>query len=334
MKFRTDMKFRTEIDIKPFVEKIDHSSRLFSVGSCFARYMADEFRSAKFSICSNPFGVMFNPASIHSALTRIVECREFTSADMVFDRGRWFCYDLHSAFNRSDVEQGLLEANAAVKQGHEALSRADWVIITFGTAWVYTLNESGEIVANCHKMPSTHFTRRRLSVAEIVEMYDGLMRGALAGKKVIFTVSPVRHLGDGADENFLSKAILKVAVSELVERFDNAYYFPAYEILNDDLRDYRFYDEDLCHPSVQARGYIGEKFFEAVLSEGAKRLLPRIERIARAVTHRPLDAGSEAFREFCRRQIEEIESLPGIDFSEERKYFASFLEDIAIKELN
>ena len=129
------MKFRTEIDIKPFVEKIDHSSRLFSVGSCFARYMADEFRSAKFSICSNPFGVMFNPASIHSALTRIVECREFTSADMVFDRGRWFCYDLHSAFNRSDVEQGLLEANAAVKQGHEALSRADWVIITFGTAW-------------------------------------------------------------------------------------------------------------------------------------------------------------------------------------------------------
>lgn len=320
------MKFRTEVDVKAFSEKIDHRSHIFSVGSCFAQYMADEFRKAKFEMCSNPFGVMFNPASIHAALHRISSYELFSHKDIIFDRNWWFSYDLHSSFNEISSERILNNANASVVESNIRLKNADWVIITFGTAWVYTLNESGQIVANCHKQPTANFTRRRLSVEEIVGMYEELIRGILADKKVIFTVSPVRHLGDGADENFLSKATLKVAVAEIVERFDNAYYFPAYEILNDDLRDYRFYGEDMCHPTVQARDYIREKFFGAVLTPKSLQLLPRIEKITRAVLHTPFEPEGEEFQRFCHQQIQAIDSLPEIDFREERAHFESFLK--------
>lgn len=320
------MKFRTEINIKPFAEKIDHQSRIFSIGSCFARYMAEELQAAKISTTSNPVGVLFNPASIASVLKRFSECNTLSSSDLQFSNGQWFSYNLHTSFSCADSEVLLSKANGAIQHGHESLTSSNWVIITFGTAWVYTLNESEEIVANCHKQPTSNFTRRRLSIEEIVAMYDELMRGVLAGKNVIFTVSPIRHLGDGADENFLSKSILKVAVAEIVERFENAHYFPAYEILNDDLRDYRFYAEDMCHPSAQARQYIRDKFFETALSVQCLQLLPRIEKITASVQHRPLNPNSDAFKEFCRRQIQEIETLPQIDFCREREYFASFVE--------
>ena len=319
------MKFRTEIEIKPFTAKVDHRSRIVSVGSCFAQYIAEEFHRAKFEICSNPTGVLFNPASIAAALNRYSGNESLTHNEIEFNNGRWFSYDLHSMFSNADPEALLSEANSAIERGHDALTRADWVIITLGTAWVYTLNSSGEIVANCHKQPASNFTRRRLSVEEIVTMYEELMRGIMADKQVIFTVSPVRHLGDGAEENCLSKSILKVAVAEIVERFANAHYFPAYESLNDDLRDYRFYAEDLCHPSAQAREYIREKFFGALLSESARQLLPRIEKIVYAAQHRPLDASSEAFREFCLLRIADIDTIPEIDFSQERTHFTSFL---------
>ncbi len=326
------MKFRTEIEVKPFTQKINHQSRIFSIGSCFAQYLADEFRSTKFPILSNPFGVMFNPASIHAALQRIAACKLFDSEDISFDNGWWFSYDLHSDFNAISSRHILQKSNAALLEGNMRLNDSEVVIITFGTAWVYTLNDNGKIVANCHKQPASKFTRRRLSVEEIVAMYDELMRGVLADKQVVFTVSPVRHLGDGADENFLSKAILKVAVAEIVERFDNAHYFPAYEILNDDLRDYRFYADDLIHPSTQAREYIRDKFFEALLSKESIELLPRIRKIVRASQHIPFDTDTKNYKEFCRRQISEIDSLPEIDFSDERKFFASFLEDDTINE--
>lgn len=328
------IKFRTEIEIKPFAEKIDHSSRIFSIGSCFADNMAKAFHDAKLGVTSNPTGVLFNPASIKALLHRFAERRVITENDLHCSNGIWFGYDFHSSFNGADsqvVQQGI---NQRIEEGHEALMHADWVIITFGTAWIYTLNESSQIVANCHKQPAANFSRRRLSAEEIVAMYDELMRGVLADKKVIFTISPVRHLGDGADDNFLSKATLKVAVAEIVERFDNAHYFPSYEILNDDLRDYRFYAEDLCHPSTHAVEYIRDKFFDAILTKHSRELLPRIEKIISSAQHRPLDPTSEAFKDFCRRQIREIDSLPEIDFSEEREYFTSFLAESAIKSTN
>jgi len=320
------MKFRTETDIRPFADKIGYDNYILALGSCFADNMSKILRQAKFRVVSNPTGVLFNPASIAQTLHRFESGREATSGELRESGGRWFGYDFHGSLSAETPEKALGNINAAIAAGSKALHECDRVIITFGTAWVYVLNETGHIVANCHKQPSAQFIRRRMTVDEIIGMFIPIIEGMFAKKKIIFTVSPVRHLGDGADENFLSKATLKLAVAELVERYDNAYYFPAYEILNDDLRDYRFYADDLVHPSLQAIEYIREKFFDAALSEQAKMLLPRVEKIVAAAAHRPHNPDSDAYREFCRRTLEEIRTLDGIDFSEETARFALILQ--------
>lgn len=315
------MKFRTEIDIKPFVQKIDHQSRIFSIGSCFAEEMASTLQQSNFNVVSNPAGVLFNPASIASTLERFARKSLISQEDLRPARDEWFSYDFHSTFNDTNPQLVTQRINHKIEMAHKALRNADWVIITFGTAWIYTLNESGKIVANCQKQPASNFTRRRLTVEEIVAIYDGLMRGVLADKQIIFTISPVRHLGDGADENFLSKSTLKVAVAEIVERFDNAHYFPSYEILNDELRDYRFYADDLVHPSRQAVEFIGEKFFDAALSKRTSDLLPKIEKIKAAVSHRPRNKSSEEYLRFCEQQLSQIEALAEVNFEQEQAYF-------------
>ena len=280
-----------------------------------------------FSIENNPTGVLFNPASISSALHRFAEHKTITNSDLHHANDTWFSYDFHSQFNGCNPSDVLDGINRTIELGHKALTAADWVIVTFGTAWVYTLNESGEIVANCQKQPASNFTRRRLSIEEIVAMYEELMHGVLADKQVIFTVSPVRHLGDGADENFLSKSILKVAVAEIVERFDNAHYFPSYEILNDDLRDYRFYADDLVHPSRQAVEYISEKFLTATLSKHTLELLPKIAKIKSAASHRPRNKSSEEYLRFCEQQLAQIETLSEVNIEQERAYFEQEVEN-------
>jgi hypothetical protein len=204
------------------------------------------------------------------------------------------------------------------------LAEAEWVLVTFGTAWVY--EEEGRVVANCGKRPADVFTRRRLSVAQIVERFDGLMEGALRGKQIIFTLSPVRHLKDGFEENSLSKATLRLAIDEVVRKHPaNAQYFPAYEILNDDLRDYRFYGPDLAHPSTQAVDYIWEKFVAAALSPQTQKLLPKIDNIVRAAAHRPFDPATEEHALFRRGMFEKARLLaadhPEIDMSGEMDFF-------------
>ena len=194
----------------------------------------------------------------------------------------------------------------------------------FGTAWVY--EHDGAVVANCHRRPAAEFTRRRLGVDEIVTAFADLMAGPLGGREVILTVSPVRHLGDSLAGNAVSKAALRLAAEELAERFPDVHYFPAYEILNDDLRDYRFYADDLVHPAPQAVEYVWEKFSAAVLSEQARRLLPDVRHIVVAAAHRPRNPQSATYREFCRRRLEEIAALPQIDFRTEAEYFRRCIE--------
>ena len=206
----------------------------------------------------------------------------------------------------------------------EALRRADRVLLTLGTAWVYEHN--GQVVANCHRQPATEFVRRRLGVAEITGAFSALLAGPLAGKEVILTVSPVRHLGDGLEGNAVSKATLRLAAEELAAAHAAVHYFPAYEVLNDDLRDYRFYADDLVHPSPQAIQYVWEKFIPAVLSDEARRLLPDVRHIVVAAAHRPRNPRCEAYREFCRRRIEEIAALPQVDFQAEEEYFRRCIE--------
>lgn len=324
------MKFRTEVQPKPFRIKFGYGSRLLAIGSCFADYMAQALAEAKFNVTANPAGVLFNPASIARTLRIFDAGTQVTPQQLTSAGGRFFDYRFHGSLADSDPRQAAEKINRAVNIGHEALKKCDTVIITLGTAWVYVLEADGEIVANCHKQPATLFTRRRLSIDEIVEDMASLFETLLKGRHVILTVSPVRHAGDGAEENFLSKAILKCAAAELAERFPDVDYFPAYEIMNDDLRDYRFYAEDMVHPSPQAVEYIREKFFAAALDNLSAEALPRVAKIVAAAAHRPLDPDSAEFRAFARTSLAALgrlqSEIEGLDLEAERRYFESFAE--------
>ncbi len=324
------MQFRTVIDIKSFDRKIDHSSRILSLGSCFADNIARRMQRAKFRVEASPTGILFNPESIARAVERFAASESPAREELRHDGERYFGYDFHSAFADADPERALAAMREAARRGADALRRADTVIITFGTAWIYRLRENGEVVANCHKQPQSLFARELLAADRIADSYAKLLEGPLADKHVIFTVSPVRHLGDGAERNSLSKAVLRVAVGELASRFPDAYYFPSFEIMNDELRDYRFYADDMTHPSQTAVDYIWERFGATAFAESARRAAERAERIAEAAEHRPFDPRGEAHRNFCRAMLRRIDELrreqPQMQFDDEKEYFNSFLE--------
>ena len=317
------MKFRTEIVIAKFAEGIDHTQKVFALGSCFAENISERLSRAKFSVTTNPFGVLFNPFSIANAINRLDSARSFAVCDIEAGRESYFSFDAHSSLDGKTHTEAFGNLNQAVAQGSKALREADWVILTFGTAWVY--EREGRVVANCHKQPAKAFERRRLSVEEIVEQYDALFEGVLRDKKVIVTVSPVRHVGDGLQDNCVSKATLRLAVEELVAKHENVHYFPSYEILIDDLRDYRYYGEDFAHPSKVAVDYVWECFCESVLAPQAQELLPRIEQITVASEHRPFNPDGEEHKAFCRRMLAKINDMPTIDFSLERSIFERYL---------
>ena len=317
------MKFRTEIEITPLAEGMSYGAKIFALGSCFAESISERLKRAKFSVATNPFGVLFNPFSIANALERLDDARNFAVCDIKAGRDNFFSFDAHSSLDGKTHTEAFANMNKAVAQGSKALHDADWVILTFGTAWVY--EREGRVVANCHKQPAAEFQRRRLSVAEIVERYEPLFDGVLRDKKVILTVSPVRHVGDGLQENSVSKATLRLAVEELVAKYENANYFPSYEILIDDLRDYRYYADDLAHPSKMAVEYVWERFCEAVLSDAARMKLPQVEQIVAAAEHRPFNPDSEAHRAFCRKMLAKAEQMSDIDFSLEKSVFERYL---------
>ena len=323
------MELRTVIPIAPFQHRISHSEQILSLGSCFAENIATRLANAKFHITASPTGILFNPESIALAIERMANRHYPTMTDLHYSNEKWFSYDFHSSFSHSDVTLTLEAMRQGVDRGAEAITSADTYIITFGTAIVYRLAESGHTVANCHKQPQSHFTRQMLSVEEIVERYKALLEGVLKNKRVIFTVSPIRHLSEGLEENSLSKAILRVAIGELTRQYPNTLYFPSFEIVNDELRDYRFYADDMTHPSPLAIDYIWERFSEAAFTPATRNLIEQIKRITTAAAHRPFNPDSDSHRTFCRRQLDEITKLESqnaeIDFSAEKATFTSYL---------
>ena len=318
------MKFRTEIEISPLGVQIGYENRVLTLGSCFAAHIARKLAAAKFRVTENPSGILFNPLSIAAAIRSYVSPAAVTRDELGFDGEVWYHFGFHGDFSAPTAEEALARMNAARRAGAEALRTSDRVILTFGTAWVY--EREGEVVANCHRRPAAEFSRRRLSVGEIVGTFAELIEGPLTGKQIILTVSPVRHTGDTLAGNAVSKAALRLAAEELAAAHAAVHYFPAYEVLNDDLRDYRFYADDLVHPSAQAIQYVWEKFIPAVLSDEARRLLPDVRHIVVAAAHRPRNPRSEAYREFCRRRIGEIAALPQVDFQAEEEYFRRCIE--------
>ncbi len=320
------MKFRTEIEVNKVESKIDYASRIFTIGSCFAENIAGSLAAAKFRTTTNPMGVMFNPLSILDTLDRLHSARVVTEDDLSQSGGMHFSYDFHGSFSESDPMAALSRMNAAIESAHTALDNADWVIITLGTAWVYEVVATGKVAANCHKQPSATFRRRRLSVDEVVQALGEMVEKHLSGKNIILTISPVRHLGDGLQDNFLSKATLKIAVAQSVERYASVHYFPAYEILTDDLRDYRYYADDLVHPSTQAVEYVWERFAESYFAPHTIQIMEHVGQITAAAAHRPFDPRSYAYTAFCRKQLELITRLPQIDLSAEKEFFTQALQ--------
>lgn len=321
------MKFRTEIELRPYARQLSHADRMLALGSCFTEAIGGRLSEAKFRIAVNPSGVLFNPLSVLRTLERYDRGAKVGAEELHQADGRWFHYDFHGKLADTTPEKTLARLNDAVHTGSQALHDADAVLITLGTAWVFERRDTGEPVANCHRQPAGLFRRRRLSVDEIVTALETALDGPLSGKYIILTVSPVRHQGDGLTGNAVSKAALRLAVEELTLRHPGTtVYFPAYEMLNDDLRDYRFYADDLVHPSQQAIGYIWERFAETLLTPDTQLLLPHIAKIVAAARHRPIVETSSVYRDFCRRQLEEIARLPQTDFTEETAFFQRQIE--------
>ena len=268
---------------------IEHSDRIVTIGSCFAENVASRMRNAMMRVTSNPLGTMFNPASIHSCIKRLCENRLFTSPDLFEHQGWLHTFDTHSSLSLAGSREEALERlNRAVADGAHALATADTLILTLGTAWVFTLAGEQQIVANCHKLPAARFERKRLSVEQTADYIISacrMVREINPGVKILLTVSPVRHLADGLHGNQLSKATLQLG-ADMASTQTSMHYFPAYEIVCDDLRDYRFYASDMLHPSDTAIDYIYELFISTCFTPSGVAAARECTALRRRLAHR------------------------------------------------
>jgi len=328
-------KFRTTFNISKSKSEIDHRCKLISLGSCFSENIGDKLSYYKFKVEINPFGILYNPESIANSLDMLLAQQEFNTHDLFEYKGQWNSFYHHSRFSNANKETCLNQINTAIQKATKVLNEADFLLITFGTSWVYEYKSTNKIVSNCHKLPEKEFKRHKLSVKVIVDRYLNLiekLKKRNPNLNIVFTVSPIRHLKDGADHNQLSKATLILAVHELVNQFSNVYYFPSYEIMMDDLRDYRFYNEDMVHPSPQAINYIWEKFSETYISNTTVKLMVAIEKIKQAVNHRSFQPESNAHQNFLNATFSKIIEIeqenPDIDFKVEKTLLKEQIREV------
>ena len=321
------MDFYTFVELPSDLPKFAHTDRLMLLGSCFVTHIGRKLVEAKFRCDVNPYGVLYNPFSIAAALREMDGGKVYHSDDLFFFRECWHSPMHHGDFSSCEAEDTLRRINGRLKEAHEHFHRLDCLLLTFGSAWVYENKKTGTVVANCHKQPESCFTRRMLSVSEIVSDYTSLLSGLLARiprLKVLFTVSPIRHVRDGMHANQLSKATLLLAVNQLQATFpEHVFYFPAYELLLDELRDYRFYAEDMVHPSETAIRYVWERFTRSCISADALRIMEESENIRKMLSHKPFYPASEEYKRFLGQIVLKIDQLNGkypyLDFQKERE---------------
>ena len=298
------MLFTTPVNIKPN-KSINHNSRIVMLGSCFAENIGKKLIDCGFNVVMNPMGILYNPISIHNALQRIIEGREFTEDELFYHNGLWASFMHHGSFSHSDKNEALRIMNERLHQAHQQLQNATHLIITFGSAEVYEHN--GQVVANCHKLPARHFTHRLLSTNEITTPYYSLFPAPYS-LLPIFTISPVRYLGEGAHHGQINKATLLLATDQICCE-TGADYFPSYEIMMDELRDYRYYATDMIHPSEVAIDYIFERFTTTYLTEEAIRTAEEIKKIKKSLSHRPLHPDSEEYQKFKKKLSQQIDMI-------------------------
>ena len=310
----TKNKFQTTVEIPQFPKKTGYNMKNMFIGSCFTEKVGSIMETLKFQTDINPFGIIYNPASIAGGIWHLLQKTEFRKEDLIEHNGLWHSFSHHGHFSSGSVDETLQKINERIEYSSGFLKNADFLFLTFGTAWIYEHKKTGKVVSNCHKIPDVEFKRYRLTVDEISEEYKNLL--SEINKKnpdchVIFTVSPIRHWKDGAIENQRSKATLLLAIDKILAEQENknCSYFPAYEIVMDELRDYRFYADDMIHISDVAINHIWEIFEKNLIDTESAKIIPQIQKINKALQHRPFNANSPEYVSFLKSISEKVKEL-------------------------
>ena len=319
------MQFRTTFNIPESDFKINHQHKILTIGSCFSDEMGNRLVDLKFDGLINPFGIIFNAYSIQNLIERSIDKRYFTTDDVHQNGEQFFCFDVHSSFNALSKDEILNNLNSTLDRVHHQIHQCDVLILTLGTSWVYERIDTAEIVANCHKVEAKQFKKVLLTTEENFKSMDLIafeITKINSNVKIITTVSPVRHIKDGMVENNVSKARLLDALYQLDLKYKQVNYFPSYELVMDDLRDYRFYKEDLIHPTNQAVEYIWEKFGETYFENSTQTIIQKISKINSALNHRPFNEESTNHQKFLQKtmqMINELEKGQKLDFQQEKE---------------
>ena len=332
------MKFRTELVVKPLTAQIRMPHRIMLVGSCFTDHMSRRLAQHFFATLENPHGILFNPLSIAQALQEVITCKTYTESDLFFHNDLWQSWHHHSSFSHWEQSACLEGINKSTSAAHQFLKTANWLVVTLGSSFLYTLAQTdlggqpGMVAANCHKVPASHFKHQLARYSQIEDALQQIVTDAFGfnpALQIIFTISPVRHSREGLVENNRSKALLHTGVHAMVQQHPQVHYFPAYELVIDDLRDYRFYAEDLVHPNHQATQYVWEKFCDAAIDTDTNALMKKLWTIQLAANHRPLHAGSPQHRQFLEKMLQDTLALaaahPYLNFEAVLKNFSQQL---------
>jgi len=306
------MNFRTQIPQQNVHNQIDHDSKVLLIGSCFTENIGKKFEYFKFQNSTNPFGILFHPRAIENFILNAINQKEYTNDDVFFHNERWHCFDAHSELSDASKENLLLNLNSTIRFTFQQINNSTHLVITLGTSWVYREIASDKIVANCHKIPQKKFLKELLTIEEISESLEAiisLIKSINPKIEIIFTVSPVRHLKDGFIENSLSKSHLISAIHQVVEPRNHTHYFPSFEIMMDDLRDYRFYKSDMIHPNDTAINYIWEQFKNTWIDETSQNVMTEIDSIQKGLSHRPFNESSEQHQQFLKNLQFKIDDL-------------------------
>jgi len=326
------------IDLKKPATQINYRDNILLIGSCFTEHIGNSLEELKFSVLQNPNGILFDPCSVSLSLTSYAENKKYTAKDFFQLNEVWHSWHHHSRYSHVDPGEVVQVANHSQQQAHEFLKKAGWLIITLGSSFSYRLTglaartaemEEGSAVANCHRAPAQWFTKHLMSIDETITCISGALKKLFqlnSNLNVIFTVSPVRHTRDGIIDNNRSKARLIESVHELISEHDRVYYFPAYELVIDVLRDYRFYDIDLVHPNYMATEFVLEKFAEVCIDDAAKKLMEEIKDLSIARRHKAFQPDTQAHRQFMKTYFEKAKKLkashPFLDLHDELNYFS------------
>jgi hypothetical protein len=324
------MQFQIPIHINPLQTQINYRDKILLIGSCFTEHIGNALEELKFSVLQNPNGILFDPISVCKSLVSYINNKQYNENDLFQLNEVWHSWQHHSRFSNIDKNEGLQNINESQTKAHQFLKEADWIIITLGSSFSYCVTkETGFSVANCHRAPAQWFNKHLLEIEEIISALENCIRQLRqynSKLRFIFTVSPVRHIRDGVVDNNRSKARLIESVHHIVHKYEQAYYFPAYELVIDVLRDYRFYDVDLVHPNYMATEFVLEKFSENCIDEETRELMEEIKKIVIARKHKPFQPKTNAHLSFLTAHFDKAKTLqeqfPFLDLSEELNYFS------------